>query len=397
MFTRPRLATALGLAALFLTACSDAPTTPTAPATAPSRSVELLTPEGSDYIVVLRAGERAGVRAATVSIAASVGAQVKDQWSDALQGFVATMSDESADRLRRRADVLLVEKDAPMQANATQVNAPSWGLRRLDDRFLPNDANYTYNKSGAGVHVYIIDTGIRPTHNDFAGRVLAGFSVIAGGVIDCNGHGTHVAGTAAGRSYGVAKNAWIHPVRVLDCAGSGTTAGVIAGVNWVRANRIQPSVANLSLGGGFSAALNLAVNNLVTLGNVATAVAAGNSGVNACTQSPSSATNAVIVGAAAINDTRPAWSNSGPCLDLFAPGVNIRSDWFTSNVATAVLSGTSMAAPHVAGVLAQVRQWAPAANAVAVQNNAIASATPGIVLNAGAGSPNRMLYMGYIP
>ncbi|MCC6771820.1 MAG: S8 family peptidase [Gemmatimonadaceae bacterium] len=397
MLTRSRITAALGLAALFLAACSDSPNTPTAPDVAASQSVELLAPQGSDYIVVLKEGDRSGVSAATTSIAASVGAQVKDQWADALQGFVATMSDESAERLRRRADVLLVEKDAPMQANVTQLNAPSWGLRRIDDRFLPNDANYTYNKSGAGVHVYIIDTGIRPTHVDFAGRVLAGFSVIAGGVIDCNGHGTHVAGTAAGRTFGVAKNAWIHPVRVLNCAGSGTTAGVIAGVNWVRANRIQPAVANLSLGGGFSAALNLAVNNLVAVGNVATAVAAGNSGLNACTQSPSSATNAVIVGATAINDVRPAWSNFGPCLDLFAPGVNILSDWFTTNVATAVLSGTSMAAPHVAGVLAQVRQWAPAANAAAVQANVVASATPGIVINAGAGSPNRLLYMGYIP
>ena len=397
MLTRSRITAALGLAALFLAACSDSPNTPTAPDVAASQSVELLAPQGSDYIVVLKEGDRSGVSAATTSIAASVGAQVKDQWADALQGFVATMSDESAERLRRRADVLLVEKDAPMQANVTQLNAPSWGLRRIDDRFLPNDANYTYNKSGAGVHVYIIDTGIRPTHVDFAGRVLAGFSVIAGGVIDCNGHGTHVAGTAAGRTFGVSKNAWIHPVRVLNCAGSGTTAGVIAGVNWVRANRIQPAVANLSLGGGFSAALNLAVNNLVAVGNVATAVAAGNSGLNACTQSPSSATNAVIVGATAINDVRPAWSNFGPCLDLFAPGVNILSDWFTTNVATAVLSGTSMAAPHVAGVLAQVRQWAPAANAAAVQANVVASATPGIVINAGAGSPNRLLYMGYIP
>ncbi|MBK6488517.1 MAG: S8 family peptidase [Gemmatimonadetes bacterium] len=397
MLPRSRITAALGLAALFLAACSDSPNTPTAPDVAASQSVELLAPQGSDYIVVLKEGDRSGVSAATTSIAASVGAQVKDQWADALQGFVATMSDESAERLRRRADVLLVEKDAPMQANVTQLNAPSWGLRRIDDRFLPNDANYTYNKSGAGVHVYIIDTGIRPTHVDFAGRVLAGFSVIAGGVIDCNGHGTHVAGTAAGRTFGVAKNAWIHPVRVLNCAGSGTTAGVIAGVNWVRANRIQPAVANLSLGGGFSAALNLAVNNLVAVGNVATAVAAGNSGLNACTQSPSSATNAVIVGATAINDVRPAWSNFGPCLDLFAPGVNILSDWFTTNVATAVLSGTSMAAPHVAGVLAQVRQWAPAANAAAVQANVVASATPGIVINAGAGSPNRLLYMGYIP
>ncbi|MEP7383875.1 MAG: S8 family serine peptidase [Gemmatimonadota bacterium] len=397
MQIRTRIRSAVALGALFVAACSDRPNTPTAPDASSSRAVQTNAEAGHDYIVVLRDGERAAVSATSASLAASVGARVKDEWQDALQGFVATMSDDAAERLRRRSEVQFVEKDGPVQATATQINAPSWGLRRIDDRFLPNDPNYTYNKTGAGVHVYIIDTGIRPTHLDFAGRVLPGFSVIPGGVIDCNGHGTHVSGTAAGRTYGVAKQAWIHPVRVLDCAGSGTFAGVIAGVNWVRANRVLPAVANLSLGGGFSAALNAAVNNLVAAGNVATAVAAGNSGVNACTQSPASAVNAVIVGATASNDGRPAWSNFGPCLDLFAPGVSITSDWFSSNVATAVLSGTSMASPHVAGTLALVRQWAPAASAVAVQNNVIANATPGIVVGAGAGSPNRLLFMGYIP
>lgn len=271
------------------------------------------------------------------------------------------------------------------------------GPARIDDRFLPNDANYTYNRTGLGVHAYIIDTGIRPTHVDFTGRVLGGFSVIAGGVIDCNGHGTHVAGTVGGTTYGVAKKVWIHPVRVLNCAGSGTTAGVISGINWVGANRVLPAVANLSLGGGFSAALNLAVNNLVTLGNVATAVAAGNSNLNACGFSPASAASVLTVGATAINDTRAVFSNFGACLDIFAPGVGIRSDWLTSNVATAVLNGTSMASPHVAGVLAQVRQWQPFLNAVIVQKLVIANSTLGIVINAGALSPNRTLFMGFIP
>jgi subtilisin family serine protease len=395
---RPRILFSPFLAAgvLLLNACTDS-VPPTSPTITPSLGVQATARAGDDYIVVLREGDRAGVRATSASLASSVGATIKDQWEDALQGFVAEMSDDAAETLRKRPEVLLVEKDGPVQANATQFNAPSWGLRRIDDRFLPNDPNYTYNKTGAGVHIYIIDTGIRPTHVDFAGRVLPGFSVIAGGVIDCNGHGTHVSGTAAGTRFGVAKQAWIHPVRVLNCAGSGTFAGVIAGVNWVRANRIQPAVANISLGGGFSGALNLAVNNLVTVGNVATAVAAGNSGANACASSPSSAVNALIVSATAANDVRPAWANFGPCVDLFAPGVGITSDWFTSNVATNVLSGTSMASPHAAGVLAQVRQWAPAANATAVQNNVIANATPGIVINPGAGSPNRLLYMGYIP
>ena len=380
-----------------LGACADPVGSPTAPTT----DTPLYSEEGgqlgrNDYIVVLRETE-SQVSATSTSLAASVGGRVKDQWQDVINGFLADMTDDGAAALRLRAEVALVEKNAPMQASATQLNAPSWGLRRIDDRFLPNDVNYTYNKTGLGVHAYIIDTGIRPTHVDFAGRVLGGFSVIAGGVIDCNGHGTHVSGTVGGTTYGVAKQVWIHPVRVLNCAGSGTTAGVISGINWVRANRVLPAVANISLGGGFSAALNLAVNNLVTLGNVATAVAAGNSNLSACGSSPSSAASVLTVGATTVNDTRAAFSNFGACLDIFAPGVNIRSDWNTSNVATAVLSGTSMASPHVAGELALVRQWQPAVNAVVAQNIVIANSTPGIVLNPGAGSPNRMLFMGFIP
>lgn len=396
MRTRNHFGTLTIVTVAILAACSDPVQSPTAPSTRTPQFSEVDAQAGrDDYIVVLRETESA-VSATAASLAASVGGMVKDQWKDVINGFLADMTDEGAAALRRRAEVVLVEKNAPVQASATQLNAP-WGLRRIDDRFLPNDANYTYNKTGLGVHAYIIDTGIRPTHVDFTGRVLGGFSVIAGGVIDCNGHGTHVAGTVGGTTYGVAKRVWIHPVRVLNCAGSGTTAGVISGINWVRANRVLPAVANLSLGGGFSAALNLAVNNLVTLGNVATAVAAGNSNLNACGFSPASAASVLTVGATAINDTRAVFSNFGACLDIFAPGVGIRSDWFTSNVATAVLSGTSMASPHVAGVLAQVRQWQPLVSAVVAQNIVITHSTPGIVINAGAGSPNRMLFMGLIP
>lgn len=313
-----------------LSACSDSIQSPTSPRPAPALSTDAAQQGRADYIVVLRSTETQ-VSATAATLAASVGGRVRDEWRDALNGFVADMTEDGAAALARRPEVQLVEKDQPVNATATQPNAPSWGLRRIDKRFLPMDPNYTFNKTGAGVHAYIIDTGIRPTHVDFAGRVLGGFSVIAGGIVDCNGHGTHVSGTVGGTRYGVAKQVWIHPVRVLNCAGSGTMAGVIAGVNWVRANRIQPAVANLSLGGGFSAAVNIAVNNLVTVGNVATAVAAGNSGANACASSPSSAANALTVSATAMNDVRPAWANFGPCVDLFAPGVNITSDWFTSN------------------------------------------------------------------
>ncbi|MBC7894699.1 MAG: S8 family peptidase [Cytophagaceae bacterium] len=383
-----------------LAACSDSTspdTTRRAPdaAAAVDADVSALQAPG-EYIVVLKEGT-SDVSSAAASITAR-GGRIKDQWEHALKGFLVELPAGIAIDLARRSDVAIVEKNGIVTADATQLFPPSWGLDRIDQRPRPLNNAYTYNRTGLGVHAYIIDTGIRPTHTDFAGRVLGGITVIAdgNGTNDCNGHGTHVAGTVGGTQYGVAKRVWLHPVRVLNCAGSGTFAGVIAGINWVAANKISPAVANLSLGGGFSAAVNNAVNNLVNM-NVATAVAAGNSNLNACGSSPASAVNPLTVGATTITDFRAGFSNFGPCLDLFAPGVNIRSAWHTSNVASAVLNGTSMASPHVAGVAAQLRQAFPLWTAFQVQNTIRAQATVGLVVGAGVGSPNRLLYMGFIP
>ncbi|MGQ0648127.1 MAG: S8 family serine peptidase [Gemmatimonadaceae bacterium] len=386
------------LGVLAFAACSD----PSAPRqsrwidTAPQTSAGTLD-AGGEYIVVLK-DDVSDVQTAAATLVTARGGRLLDTWEHALKGFLADLPAGLAADLARRADVAIVERNGEVTANAVQFFPPSWGLDRIDQRFLPLNNAYVYNKTGAGVHAYIIDTGIRPSHADLAPRVIGGFTTIVDGIgtNDCNGHGTHIAGTVGGTRHGVAKKVWLHPVRVLNCNGSGTWAGVIAGINWVAANKINPAVASLTLGGPFSAAINAAVNNLVTQ-NVATAVSAGSSNSNACGFSPASAANALTVSATTTADARAPFANFGPCLDLFAPGINIRSSWHTSNVATMVLSGTSMAASHVTGTAALVRQAFPLLNAFGVHNAIRANATAGIVTGAGPGSPNRLLYTGWIP
>ena len=275
-------------------------------------------------------------------------------------------------------------------ADATQSNPP-WGLDRIDQRARPLNASYTFNFTGAGVRVYVIDTGIRATHSQFGGRASNVFDAFGGNGADCNGHGTHVAGTIGGSTFGVAKSSLPRGVRVLNCSGSGSNSGVIAGVDWVRTNHVAPAVANMSLGGGASSALDTAVNNLSNAG-VAIAVAAGNSNANACNSSPARAANAITVGSTTTTDARSSFSNFGTCLDLFAPGSGILSSWFSSDTATATLSGTSMASPHVAGVAALYKQANPSASATTIRNAIVNGATTNVVTNAGTGSPNRLLY-----
>jgi aqualysin 1 len=350
----------------------------------------------NSYIVVLDddvVGER-GLYSIAPYIAAEMGAtyrgKIKHVYQHALNGFAVEMSEEDAERLSEDFRVKFVEEDAEMTADVTQTNPP-WGLNRIDQRNLPLNGTYNYNWTGAGVRVYVIDTGIRTTHNQFGGRASNVFDAFGGNGQDCNGHGTHVAGTVGGSTYGVAKGALLRGVRVLNCSGSGSTSGVISGVDWVRVNRINPAVANMSLGGGASTALDTAVNNLVASG-VPIAVAAGNSNANACNSSPARATSAITVGSTTTTDARSSFSNFGTCLDLFAPGSGILSAWFTSNTATATLSGTSMASPHVAGVAALYRQANPSASATTVRNAIVNNATTNVVTNAGSGSPNRLLY-----
>jgi subtilisin family serine protease len=312
-------------------------------------------------------------------------------YQNALNGFAAEMSEADAEAMSKDFRVAYVEEDGVMTADVTQSNPP-WGLDRIDQRNRPLSATYTYNWTGSGVRVYVIDTGIRTTHSQFGGRASNVFDAFGGSGADCHGHGTHVSGTVGGSTYGVAKSSLLRGVRVLDCTGNGSTSGVIAGVDWVRLNHIAPAVANMSLGGGVSSALDTAVNNLHNA-NVTIAVAAGNNnGANACNFSPARAANAITTGSTTTTDARSSFSNIGTCLDIFAPGSGILSAWYTSNTATATLSGTSMASPHVAGVAALYKQANPSASSTTVRNAIVNNATTNVVTNAGSGSPNRLLY-----
>ena len=311
-----------------------------------------------------------------------------------LRGFAVQMDEAQAEALAADPSVAYVEQDSEIQAFVNQTPA-TWGLDRIDQRDLPLNNTYTYTPTGAGVKAYIIDTGIRDSHTQFGGRVLSGFTAINDGnnTNDCNGHGTHVAGTVGSATYGVAKQVTLVAVRVLDCNGSGSNSGVIAGVDYVTANHNpgEPAVANMSLGGGASTALDNAVANSIADG-VVYAIAAGNSTADACTTSPARVPTALTVGSSAMNDARSSFSNFGTCLDLFAPGSSITSTWNTNDTATNTISGTSMATPHVAGVVALYlennRNATPAAVATALKGNA----TPNKITDPRTGSPNLLLY-----
>jgi subtilisin family serine protease len=290
--------------------------------------------------------------------AARLGGRIDYVYTSAMIGFAVKLPTALADRLATLPGVVGVERDMPVTRAATQTSAP-WGLDRVDQRALPFSGTYSSTATGAEVTAYIIDTGIRLDHSDFVGRVSSGFDAVDGGSADdCNGHGTHVAGTVGGSTYGVAKGVSLVAVRVLNCAGSGTNAGVIAGIDWVTADHQagRPAVANMSLGGGASAALDSAVSRSIADG-VSYAVAAGNGNAqgtpqNACNSSPARVTAALTVGATDRTDKPASFSNYGSCVDLFAPGVSITSDWYTTAAAINTISGTSMATPHVAGVAA---------------------------------------------
>ena len=317
--------------------------------------------------------------------------KLKHVYKHALNGFSVEMSEADAEAVAQDYRVLFVEEDGVVTADATQSNPP-WGLDRIDQRNRPLSGTYTYNWTGSGVRAYIIDTGIRTDHTQFGGRASNVFDAFGGNGQDCHGHGTHVAGTVGGSTYGVAKSALLRGVRVLDCSGNGATSGVIAGVDWVRQNHIAPAVANMSLGGGISSALDTAVNNLHNA-NVTIAVAAGNNnGQNACNFSPARAANAITTGSTTSTDARSSFSNIGTCVDIFAPGSSILSAWYTSSTATATLSGTSMASPHVAGVAALYKQANPSASSTTIRNAIVNNATTNVITNVGTGSPNRLLY-----
>lgn len=351
------------------------------------------------YIIVFRPGRVSNVEAESARLVRGARGALHYVYGSVFQGFAATIPAQALEGLRRNPNILLIEQDGVVtRVSTTQTNA-TWGIDRIDQRSLPLSGTYRYSLTGDGARAYILDTGIRSSHTEFTGRMLPGATAIfdGRGTDDCDGHGTHVASTTGGTVYGVAKGVSLVPVRVLNCQGSGTWSGVIAGIDWVAAekesNSSVPMVANLSLGGGASDLVDAAVNRLAASG-VTVVVAAGNENDDACRYSPARASGAITVASTTSTDARSSFSNFGSCVDLFAPGSSITAAWYTSNTATRTISGTSMAAPHVAGAVALYVSAHPDASPEAVRGVITGGATTGVVSRPGRGSPNLLLYTG---
>ncbi|MEU3933644.1 S8 family peptidase [Streptomyces sp. NPDC029044] len=346
------------------------------------------------YVVTLKSEKAASAEGR--ALARKYGADIERTYTKALNGYEVEASESEAKRLAADPAVASVVQNRTFSVSGTQPSPPSWGLDRIDQKSLPLNSSYTYpDSAGEGVTAYVIDTGVRISHGDFGGRASYGYDAVDNDntAQDGHGHGTHVAGTVAGSAYGVAKKAKVVGVRVLNNSGQGTTAQVVAGIDWVARNAVKPAVANMSLGGPGDTAIDTAVRNAITSG-VTFVVAAGNESTNASTRSPARVTEAVTVGATTSSDAKASYSNYGTVLDLFAPGSSITSAWSTSDSATNTISGTSMASPHVAGAAALHLAANPTATPAQVSAALTSAATTGVVTSPGTGSPNRLLHVG---
>ncbi|GAB3436565.1 S8 family peptidase [Flindersiella endophytica] len=365
-----------------------------APEQAPLLGAGKTTAVKGEYIVVLKEGVSASRTNQAKQSAKADGGKVKFTYSHALNGYAADLSSDALASVRANPDVDYVQAVQKVGIDETQTPV-TWGIDRLDQRALPLSDSYTYTSTGEGVTAYIIDTGIRTSHQDFGGRATSGFDAIDGGTADDgHGHGTHVAGTVGSNTYGVAKGVSLVAVRVLDDQGSGTDAQVIAGIDWVTENHQAgaPAVANMSLGGGVSASLDAAVEASIADG-VTYALAAGNDyGGDACDGSPGRVAPAITVGSTDSSDNRSSFSNIGSCVDIFAPGSDIESLGNSSDTATATMSGTSMATPHVTGAAALYLDANPSATPAQVASGLTDAATPDAVGDPGSGSPNKLLF-----